>query len=177
MAATTLTVNIGYDQQVALVQEKMSVQHLSALRIALWKATVDGAGTLAAEPVVRLPAGSIVILPQFCGAYIADAGASTTFGMGYAAYTDEDGDSQSADADAIIKDVVVASGPTAIQGFASLTGTTIISQPGTPVPDVCIPLFINTRDHLEITVTIANGDADAGDVYYGWVGFLGGTPN
>jgi len=177
MAATTFTVNIGYDQQVALVQEKMSPQHLSALRVAFWKATADGAGTVAARAVVTLPAGSLVILPQFCGAYIADTDASATFSMGYAAHVDEAGTTVNADIDAFIKDVVVGAGPTAINGFASLTGTTIISQPGTPITDVTAPILLNSQSGINVTITVAVADANAGDVFFGWIGFLGGTPN
>ena len=172
MAATTATVSIGYDQQVALVQEKMPSRYAGGVRVFYWEATIDGTGTLTAEPVITLPSGPLLILPSLCGVYFPDTTASATLDYGYAAYVDQNGDTQSADGDYFADGLIVGAGPTTLNGFMSVTGTTPIAVPAGGV----IPLKVETRDGLTITITSAVADFTA-VLVQGWIGFVGGTAN
>ena len=164
MTATTATINIGYTDQTALVQEKMSSRDLGFLRFARFKLTLVGTGTLAATNVVKLPGGRLVIFPGLCWFYADDMGASSVLDVGYAAYTVEDGDAVVAAGDRIVDGLSVASGP--VEGRGANATNALAGA-----------LVVDTQTGLVITATISGGDGDASDVVEGVIVFGGGSPN
>jgi len=165
MSATTVTVNIGYGEQTALVQGKTGPQNLGGLRVANFKFTADGTGTLAATPVVQLPAGSLVIYRLLCGAYSSDQASSATLDLGYAAHTDETGTAVNAAGDVILDGYAIDA---TVQAALAGTGTNAANLP---------PLRLNSQSGINITATVAGGNLTSGENVQGWIVFSGGTAN
>jgi hypothetical protein len=177
MADQLIVTSIGYDQQVALVQEKMQPQDAGGLRVFHFKATIAVVGTILAQPVLKMPAGKVLIIPALCGVYIDDLAAATTLDLGYAAHTDETGTAVAAVADRIFDGLVVAAGPTAANGLTNVVAAgTVASSRGTNATQQ--PFTLNSQSGFNIVLTVQGGDVDAiTDVLEGWIVFAGGTAN
>ena len=158
------TSSVQYDNENSGGAVKTSLEDKSNLHIYHCSYTATTAGTGAAYPIGKLPAGQITIHPSLSRLVTSAFVSTADLDVGYAAYTEEDGTAVVADPNGWFDSVDVGGGTKDI----AWNGTGGI---------LAGPVTYNSKEGITVTFSVDTADMSIGDTVDMYIAYTGGTAN